>query len=113
MVIGGGPAGMEAATIAARRGHQVTLFEKGQKLGGRLLLAAVPPYKVELTELTKSLSTQLEKADISLELGREATVEDVELVAPDVIVLATGGVPFIPEQRDVYLSVRIYAKILD
>lgn len=97
VVIGGGPAGMEAATIAARRGHQVTLFEKEPRLGGQLLLAAVPPYKGELTELTKYLGAQLEKANVSIQLGREATMTDIESIAPDVVVLATGGLSFIPE----------------
>ena len=97
MVIGSGPAGMEAAIIAARRGHQVTIFEKEQTLGGQLLLAAVPPYKGEFKELTKYLSTQLEKANVSIKLGVEATMADIESINPDVVVLATGGVPFIPE----------------
>ena len=97
VVIGGGPAGMEAAIIAARRGHQVTLFDKEERLGGQLLLAAVAPYKDTLTELTKYLSTQVEKADVDVKLGKEASVADIESLSPDAVVLATGCVPLIPE----------------
>jgi len=97
VVIGGGPAGMEAAIIAAQRRHRVTLFEKEQTVGGQLLIAAVPPYKGEFEEITKYLSTQLEKAKVSIKLGVEATMADIESINPDVVFLATGGVPFIPE----------------
>lgn len=97
VVIGGGPAGMEAAVIAAQRGHQLTLFEKGERLGGQLLLAAVPPYKDRLAELTKYLSTQIVKAGVNIELCKEAMMADIESISPDVVVLATGVMPFIPE----------------
>ena len=97
VVIGGGPAGMEAAVVAARRGHRVTLFEKEKELGGQLLLAAIPPYKDRLAEFNRYLSRQVEKAGVSVKLGKEATVADIEAIAPDAVVLATGVVPFIPE----------------
>jgi len=88
---------MKAAAIAAQRGHQVTLFEKGQRPGGQLLLATVPPYKGELAELTRHLITQLEKSGVTIILGEEATAADIDSVAPDVVVLATGGMSYIPE----------------
>lgn len=82
VVIGGGPAGMEAAAMAARRGHQVTLFEKSESLGGQLLVACVPPYKDTLVELIKYLTIQLEKAGVSVKLRKEATIADIESIAP-------------------------------
>ena len=55
LIVGGGPAGMEAAKVAALRGHKVALWDKGEQLGGKLLLAAVPPYKGEITKLVDFL----------------------------------------------------------
>ena len=64
---------------------------------GQLLLAAVPPHKDRLAELNEYLSTQMKKTGVSVELGREATMADIESIAPDAVILATGGVSFIPE----------------
>lgn len=97
VVIGGGPAGMEAARVAALRGHQVVLFEKAERLGGQLIVAAVPPYKSEIANLTNYLATQVDKAGVKLELGKEATTAEVEMIAPDAVILATGVTPSIPE----------------
>jgi len=97
VVIGGGPAGMEAARVAALRRHQVVLFEKAERLGGQLTVAAVPPYKSEIANLTKYLATQVNKAGVKLELGKEATAAEVEMIAPDAVILATGVAPSIPE----------------
>ena len=62
VVIGGGPGGLEAARVAALRGHQVTLYEKDSKTGGQLNLAAVPPMKQELVKVPRYLAIQVEKA---------------------------------------------------
>jgi len=96
-VIGGGPAGMEAAAGAARRGHQVTLFEKGDRLGGNLLLAAVPSYKWEIGNLTNYLETQLKKSSAQINLNQEVTEETIAEGKPDVVVIATGAIPRIPD----------------
>jgi len=95
MVIGAGPAGMEAARVAAQRGHRVTLFEKASKTGGLFNLAAVPPHKQELTRVTKYLTTQLVKAGVEVRLDTEVTESMVVEEAPDVAIVATGGEPLV------------------
>jgi len=97
MVIGAGPAGMEAARVAAQRGHRVTLFEKASKTGGLFNLAAVPPHKQELTRVTKYLTTQLAKAGVEVRLSTEVTESVVAEERPDVAIIATGGEPLVPE----------------
>jgi 2,4-dienoyl-CoA reductase-like NADH-dependent reductase (Old Yellow Enzyme family)/thioredoxin reductase len=97
LVVGGGPAGMEAARIAAIRGHKVVLWEKEEKLGGQLLLAAVAPHKEVIDILNKYMAGQLEKAGVQVLLGHEATVESIIAMKPEVVVLATGSTPFMPD----------------
>jgi len=96
VVVGGGPAGMEAAVIAAERGHEVTLFEKENVLGGQVILAAIPPHKDEVGNVTRYLEKRMAKLGVKVELGKAATPEVVEQLKPDVIILAAGGVPIIP-----------------
>jgi NADPH-dependent 2,4-dienoyl-CoA reductase/sulfur reductase-like enzyme len=93
MVIGGGPAGMEAARIASLRGHKVTLYEKGQELGGQLLLAAAPPGKRRLLWIRDYLATQLEKQNVKVNLGVDVSPELIDKKNPDVVVLASGATP--------------------
>ena len=69
---------MEAARVAAQRGHDVTLAEKANKLGGQINLACVPPYKQELSRMIKYLSHQVKKEGVKVELGKEVTAEGVE-----------------------------------
>ncbi len=97
MVVGGGPGGMEAARVAALRGHKVTLYERQSELGGQLIQAAVPPHKQELALLKRYLARQLEKSAAQVKLGVEVTPELVEKEKPDVVILATGSMPMIPE----------------
>ena len=97
LVAGGGPAGLEAARVAALRGHQVTLFEKEHKLGGQVNLASVPPHMQEISQLIKYLSRQVEKAGVKVELGKEVTPELVRKMKPDVVILATGASPLVPD----------------
>ncbi len=96
LVVGGGPGGMQAAFTAAERGHQVTLVDKGNKLGGQLLVAAIPPHKEELTGLVNYLAAQVKKSGVEVQLGREITPEEIVTAAPDAVIIATGAVPIIP-----------------
>jgi 2,4-dienoyl-CoA reductase (NADPH2) len=96
LVAGGGPGGLEAALVSALRGHQVTLFEKSNKLGGQLNIASVAPLKQELSLIIKYLSIQIEKAGIKVELSREVTPNLVQKLNPDIVIVATGATPLIP-----------------
>ncbi len=96
MVVGGGPAGLEAARVAALRGHQVALYEQAGTLGGQLQLASIPPFRHRLAEAHKYLSIQARKAGASINLSREATPAFIEKEKPDAIVLATGAQPSMP-----------------
>jgi 2,4-dienoyl-CoA reductase-like NADH-dependent reductase (Old Yellow Enzyme family)/thioredoxin reductase len=97
MVIGGGPAGMEAARVAALRGHQVVLYEKRSQLGGQLIQAAIPPHKDRIEPLIRYFQTQLKKLGVRIELGKEATAHTVEEIKPEVVVCATGIRATVPE----------------
>jgi 2-enoate reductase len=95
LVVGGGPAGMEAARVSALRGHKVTLLEKGIVLGGNLIPTAVPDFKYEYKYLLDYLITQIKKLEITIKLGIEATPELIEEMNPDVVFIATGATPII------------------
>lgn len=97
LVAGGGPGGLEAAMLAAQRGHQVTLCEKENKLGGQLTLAAMAPFAQEWATLIKYLSEQAKKAGVKIELGKKVAPELVAEMKPDVVVVATGAAPTTPD----------------
>lgn len=97
LVIGGGPAGLEAAIVAAQRGHLVTLWEREKDLGGQARLAAVPPYKQEVEKVARFYSNQIGKLGIQTKLGKEATAEEVLAAKPDAVVVATGAEPYVPQ----------------
>jgi len=97
LVVGGGPGGMEAARIAALKGHQVTLWEKGNALGGNLIPASVPDFKQDYKKLLNYLTTQIKKLGVAIELSKEATPELIQAMKPDVVFIATGSTPIIPE----------------
>jgi 2,4-dienoyl-CoA reductase-like NADH-dependent reductase (Old Yellow Enzyme family)/thioredoxin reductase len=96
MVIGGGPAGMEAAIVAAKRGHDVTLYDKADRLGGQWLLAAVPPGKEMLNAFTVWQKGELARSGVKVLLNTEVTAELVAAVQPDAIVYAAGATPSVP-----------------
>lgn len=98
LVVGGGPAGMMAAKVAAARGHVVSLWEKAPRLGGVAAIGDVAPGKREYRWLYEDLARQVSGDErIDLQIGREATLEAIRAARPEVLVLATGGHPVYPE----------------
>ncbi|MBP8980785.1 MAG: FAD-dependent oxidoreductase, partial [Syntrophobacterales bacterium] len=95
-VVGGGPAGLEAARTAAARGHRVTLFEKEGETGGWLRVGCLPPHKEEIRTLAKSLTARARKAGAVIRLHHAADPQSLAAEKPDVIVLAVGAAPLIP-----------------
>jgi 2,4-dienoyl-CoA reductase-like NADH-dependent reductase (Old Yellow Enzyme family)/thioredoxin reductase len=97
LVIGGGPAGLEAALIAGLRGHEVILCDREATLGGQWNLASVPPGKADYSWVVDWRVGQIAKlSNVSVRLGCNVTPEIVKTISPDVAVVATGSVPVIP-----------------
>lgn len=97
MVVGSGPAGMEAARVAALRGHRVDLYEREPHLGGLLNLAALPPHKGKISWLRQYLVNQIEKLGVRVHLHMEVDMGLVRRIAPEVLIVATGSRPIIPQ----------------
>lgn len=96
LVVGGGVAGMEAARTAALRGHDVTLWEGAEKLGGNLIPAGAHDFKVELNELNAWYQGQLAQLGVRVELGKTGTAQDILDQDPQAVVLAQGAAPAVP-----------------
>jgi NADPH-dependent 2,4-dienoyl-CoA reductase/sulfur reductase-like enzyme len=97
MVVGGGPAGMKAAAIAAERGHQATLFEAERRLGGQALLAQMLPGRAEFGGLITNLQRELELASVQVHKGARVDRAKILAEAPDVVLIATGATPYRPD----------------
>lgn len=95
-IAGGGPAGMEAAIVAAKRGHDVTIFEKGSKLGGQLNIADFSPRKWGLRQYRDHLKGQIDKLDIPVRFGEKVTPEILDAEDYDVVIAAMGSHPKMP-----------------
>jgi thioredoxin reductase len=92
MIVGGGPAGLECARVAALRGHNVTLFEKNSKLGGQALIAAKAPGREDFDEVYRYFSRQMELLGVKVKTNFKVTTDTITAIGPNVIVIATGSV---------------------
>lgn len=95
VVVGGGIAGMQAAITAAERGHEVCLFEKTDRLGGQMHLAAVPPHKELIGKNIGWFIDELSRKGVKVSLKTEPTADQIKELSPDHVILATGSLPFI------------------
>lgn len=93
LVVGGGPAGLEAARVAAERGHRVTLAEAGPELGGSFRLAGLQPRRSQITDLIEWYRRELERLDVRVRVNHPMSAEEVEAAGADVVVIATGSQP--------------------
>ena len=93
VVVGGGPAGLEAARVAAARGHEVTLLEAGSTLGGQLVLASRSRWRKDLKGIVDWYASEVERLGVAVRVNHLAEVEDVLALDPDVVFVAAGGMP--------------------
>lgn len=97
VVVGGGPAGLEAARVAALRGHEVVLFEAGSKLGGQLLIASRIGWRRDLIGIVDWVQAEIERLGVDIRCNVFAEVDDIRAANPDVVIIATGGTPRTPD----------------
>lgn len=96
-VIGGGPAGLEAARVAALKGHEVVIYEQKDRLGGQLQVASIPPHKQGISSLIKFLVDQVTKLGVEVHIGEKFSSNVVYEAKPDTVLVAVGGVPIVPD----------------
>jgi 2,4-dienoyl-CoA reductase-like NADH-dependent reductase (Old Yellow Enzyme family)/thioredoxin reductase len=114
MVVGGGPGGLNVAWVAAKRGHDVHVYEKRSELGGQLVPGSIPGHKTELRSLIRFQKRQAELFGVKCHLNHEVRAEDIEACKPDVVVLATGSLPALPQVEGIDKNIVLtYEDVLD
>lgn len=112
LIIGAGPGGIEAAITSAKRGHKVTIWEKGSRIGGNLIPASAPDFKGDLKRLIKYYDNQIEKLNIEVVFNKNVSKHDILSENPDVLVISTGSKAIVPNIHgnhgaNVYLATEI------
>ena len=102
LVIGAGPAGLEAATVLKQRGHNVEIWEKNSYIGGALYLASVPPGKEKLKWLIEYYQYMIQKLGIVLKLGHTANIKEIEQYNPDAVIMAYGSKCLVPPIKGIH-----------
>ena len=98
VIVGAGPAGMEAALVASQRGHSVILYEEKDTIGGKMVFASIPQFKPEMGKLLEYYEASLEKSGVEVRLGQRInTLDELCTEDPEVIILAVGADPLVPE----------------
>jgi len=97
MIVGSGPAGMEAARVSSLRGHKVTLYEKTNSLGGHLIEASVPGFKKDIGRLLEWFKRELENLQLKIKTGTKVTLELIQKEKPDALIIAAGSKSIIPD----------------
>jgi 2,4-dienoyl-CoA reductase-like NADH-dependent reductase (Old Yellow Enzyme family)/thioredoxin reductase len=105
MVIGGGPGGLNVASTLAKRGHNVSLYEKESFLGGQLILGSVSVYKKEMLHLIDFLKKQIEKCNVECHMKSEVDIDMIKEINPDVVIIATGSIPYKPPVDGINLPI--------
>ncbi|HEY91671.1 MAG TPA: FAD-dependent oxidoreductase [Dehalococcoidia bacterium] len=112
LILGGGVAGMEAARIAATRGHQVMLFEKSGELGGMVANLGLNPQTGEFGNVTRYLSTQMGKLGVDVRVCKDASADEIIGMKPDVVILAAGSTATIPDVAEGKFGVLTHGEAL-
>ncbi len=97
VVVGGGLAGLEAARVAAMRGHKVTLIEQGKRLGGQLLIAAKAPGRDDFEDQVYFEENEMARVGVDVRLDTSADIKAIKALSPDAVVIATGSLPRLPK----------------
>jgi len=113
IIVGGGPAGMEAAIIASSRGHRVTLFEKKKELGGAVCMAASLPFKADMKRYLDWLIKKTNHSHVKVNLSTEATAGSIKAAKPDVLIIAVGTEPVIPDIPGIKKPLVVWAGDVD
>ena len=108
VVVGGGPAGLEAARMSASLGHKVTLFEAANALGGQLHLAALATWRKDISGIVHWLAGQIDKLGVDVRLNQLVGAEDVRQCDADVVIVATGGLPVVGHFRGAELATTVW-----
>jgi 2,4-dienoyl-CoA reductase-like NADH-dependent reductase (Old Yellow Enzyme family)/thioredoxin reductase len=97
VVVGGGLAGLEAARVAAMRGHQVTVLEQGKRLGGQLLIASKAPGRDSFEDQIYFEENEMTRLGVDVRLDTNADIDSIKALSPQAVVIATGSLPRVPE----------------